>query len=133
MSTSTTDFFMGPIHARSQHVGCHGGIGSYLSHDLLGRPPRAGYLQFLHDNLIMPGSTFGIHQHDRPEDMEEWYYCLEGEGTLILDGQQYPFRPGDLGVCRSGGSHGLVNSGSQALRVLVFMLWKEPSTQSAAS
>ena len=132
MSPSTTAFHPRQTEERSQHLGCHGGISPYLSHDLLGRPPRVGYLQFLHDNLIPPGSTFGVHHHDRPLDMEEWYYCLEGEGTLILDGQEYPFRPGDLGVCRPGGSHGLNNGGSQALRVLVFMLWNGQLAKSPA-
>lgn len=129
MPAATTAFHPRPNGERSRHEGCHGGVGPFLSYDLLGRPPRDGHLQFLHDNIIPPGSTFGMHHHDRPADMEEWYYCLEGEGVLILDGHEHPFRPGDLGVCRSGGSHGLRNDGTQQLRVLVMMLWSARTTR----
>ncbi len=42
------------------------------------------------------------HQHDT---MYEIYYCLEGEATYHVAGEQHPVRPGDFLVVPPGAEH----------------------------
>ena len=114
----TTDY----LKARHLYVEtpCHGGKGPWYFKDLLDGISERNIIQYIHDDILPPGSEFGIHGHqaDGKSD-EEWYLCLSGRGTMILDGKAVPFQPGDINVCRNGGSHGIVNDGDQDLRFLV--------------
>ena len=99
---------------------CHGGKGPWYFKDMLDGISRRDIIQYIHDDILPPGSEFGIHEHASgggPD--EEWYLCLSGRGTMILDGERVPFEPGDINVCRNGGSHGIINDGGQDLRFLV--------------
>jgi mannose-6-phosphate isomerase-like protein (cupin superfamily) len=80
--------------------------------DLPGR-----HLRFLHDDVLPPGTSIGVHRH---QDDEEYYYILEGQGIMTLNGQQLPVGPGDITAVFPGGEHGLENAGTSSLRVLVF-------------
>lgn len=75
-------------------------------------------VKFIHWDVIPPGASIGVHRHDEPE-LEEWYLCLEGQGVMTLDGQEIVMKPGDVSVCRTGGSHGLRNIGEKDLRIIV--------------
>lgn len=99
---------------------CHGGKGSWYIKDLLNGISERNIIQYIHDDILPPGSEFGVHDHpaDGAAD-EEWYLCLSGSGTMILDGESVPFKTGDINVCRNGGSHGIINDGNENLRFLV--------------
>jgi len=99
---------------------CHGGKGSWYYKDMLDGISERDVIQYIHDDILPPGSEFGVHRHGiNGKYDEEWYLCLSGKGTMILDGESVPFEPGDINVCRNGGSHGIVNDGSEDLRFLV--------------
>lgn len=119
---ATSDFLSHHGIPRVTWEKCHGGEGPYFALDLLKGANQTGMLRMFHDNVIPPGTTFGFHTHGGEEPLEEWYVCLEGEGTLNLDGVERPFRSGELGVCRQGGSHGLRNDGPTPMRLLVFFI-----------
>ena len=67
---------------------------------------------------VEPGrDTTEYHRHYHEE---ECIYCLSGRGTLIIEGDRYPFGPGDfLGLPADTAAHGLVNDGSELLTILV--------------
>ena len=114
----TTEFLPARNHERHTEP-CHGGSGPWYFKDLLAGLTDKGVIQYIHDDILPPGSSFGCHAHGAQDHSEEWYLCLSGHGTMILDGCEYPFGPGDANVCRGGGSHGLRNDGPEDLRFLV--------------
>ena len=99
---------------------CHGGKGEFVYKDNLEALSQEDKLciKLINDNVIPPNSSFGIHEHDG-HWFEEWYYCISGKGIMHLDGKDIEMEPGDIAVCRAGGSHGITNNGSEDLHILV--------------
>ena len=97
---------------------CHEGNGTIkfcdISNGLQELTSRC--LNFLHDDILPPGSSIGEHRH---EDDEEYYYILSGSGVMTLDGERYPVTAGDLTAVFPGGTHGLANTGSDDMRIIV--------------
>lgn len=102
---------------------CHDGVGALDAVLAMGKGDGEIGLRYVHDDLLPPGVSIGEHRH---EGTEEVYYVLEGQGRLILDGQEHPVGPGDISLCRSGHSHGLINPGPATLRLLVVCVGKAP-------
>jgi oxalate decarboxylase/phosphoglucose isomerase-like protein (cupin superfamily) len=103
---------------------CHDGIGSLDWTEVLNTedlPGRA--MKFFHDDIIPPGASIGIHVH---ADDEEYYYFLSGEGLMTLDGRTFPVAAGDITAVFPGGSHGLENTGTTDMRIIVVCV--EPQT-----
>jgi len=97
---------------------CHGGQGDVGWTDVLsGSPVEGRRLNFLHDDILKPGVTIGVHKH---EDDEEYYCILSGRGIMTLDGQYYEVGPGDIAAVFPGGTHGLANPSKDDLRIIVF-------------
>jgi len=102
---------------------CHRGRGALDWTEILGNTTQAGRrLAFLHDDILPPGASIGVHRH---ADDEEYYYILEGRGTMTLDGERYPVEAGDVTAIFPGGRHGLENDSEADLRVLVIGLAPE--------
>ncbi len=95
---------------------CHDGIGALQCVLALDGRDGTGNIQFVHDDVIPPGATIGVHCH---EGNEEIYLVLEGRGTMILDGRECQIGPGDISFCASGHSHGLVNDSGEPIRMIV--------------
>ena len=59
---------------------------------------------------------------------EEALYVLAGEGTLRLDGETHPLRPGEYAPfpADDSGAHRVVNDGDDVLRYLVVSTMREP-------
>ena len=101
----------------SEIDGCHGGFGKLNCASLLSEAWKqaGGRFQFVHDDLLEPGTTIAEHLH---EGDEELYIVLEGSGIALLDGERYEVGPGDAYICRSGHTHGIEN-GNAPLRMIV--------------
>ncbi|MBQ6294766.1 MAG: cupin domain-containing protein [Firmicutes bacterium] len=113
----TTDF--AKWKERETEYKCHGGEGPYLITNMI-KDMDKQYVKFIHDDIIPPHSTFGNHFHRSETPVEEFYYCVSGQGSMYLDGEWRDFLPGDISVCRAGGEHGLVNtSETEDLRIIV--------------
>lgn len=96
---------------------CHGGKGAIDWTSVLGGGELAGrHLRFLHDDVLPPGVSIGVHRHEHDE---EYYLILAGTGLMTLDDQALPVQAGDLTAVFPGGRHGLENTGTEDLRVLV--------------
>jgi len=96
---------------------CHDGEGALDCTEVLGHVDLVGRsLRFVHDDILAPGVTIGVHTHT---DDEEVYYILDGTGTMTLDGQTYAVGPGDVTVVFPGGRHSLANTGDTELRMIV--------------
>jgi mannose-6-phosphate isomerase-like protein (cupin superfamily) len=100
----------GPLHK------CHGGQGALdftVAFDSRENPGRQ--IRYIHDDILSPGVSIGEHPHKD----EEHYLVLSGRGTMILDSQRHDIGPGDIASVYPGGTHGLENTGTEDLRVIV--------------
>lgn len=67
---------------------------------------------------VEPGrDTTEYHKHHYEE---ECVYVISGKGTLVIEGEVYPFEAGDfVGFPRNTAAHGIVNDGEDTLVCLV--------------
>ena len=69
-------------------------------------------------NGFEPGQSHPLHAH---EGMDKVYSVVEGEGVFLLEGRELPMRAGDLLVAPEGVPHGVSNTGTGRLLVLVIL------------
>jgi uncharacterized RmlC-like cupin family protein len=98
---------------------CHGGAGALDWTTVLSQHDNPGQvLRFLHDDVLPPGASIGVHTHQH----EEHYYFLAGRGKMSLDGQVFEVKAGDIASVYAGGAHGLLNDSDRDLRLIVIGL-----------
>ncbi len=69
---------------------------------------------------LPPGAVEGDHVHEDDDNYEETsYHFLSGAGAIRIDGGEIPLRPGDAFLIPAGVDHGLRNTGSEDLRLLL--------------
>lgn len=95
---------------------CHDGSGLTRAHLVLQAADSAAGIQLMHDDIIAPGASIGEHPHHNEEEI---YFIAAGQGIFISDGQEQPAAAGDVLLCKSGHSHGIINNSDQDLRLLV--------------
>ena len=100
---------------------CHDGQGLTIARLVLGHADSACGIQFMHDDLLVPGASIGEHPHHQEEEI---YYIVSGRGHFIYDGQKVPAETGAVLVCSPGHSHGIINTSDAELRLLVFNVRK---------
>ncbi|MBR6826007.1 MAG: cupin domain-containing protein [Oscillospiraceae bacterium] len=61
---------------------------------------------------LAPGSSIGVHCH---ETSSEVIYILSGVGTALLEGVEEILYPGQCHYCPKGGTHTLMNKGTEDL------------------
>ncbi len=97
---------------------CHDGLGALdWTNVLAGSDLPQRRLRFVHDNRLAPGVSIGVHAHT---DDEEYYLILSGTGRMTLDGRAHDVGPGDITAVFPGGSHGLENTGTTDMHLIVF-------------
>ncbi|QHT59107.1 cupin domain-containing protein [Paenibacillus lycopersici] len=96
---------------------CHEGTGTLRHITLFDASEFESQLRFLNYTVLPPGTSIGLHKHAQDEEV---YVILEGTGTMTVDGESTPVKPGDVFVNRPWGEHGLVNDSEEELRILVF-------------
>ena len=70
-------------------------------------------------NAFEAGQSHTLHSH---QGMDKVYQVIEGEGMLLLDeGRELAMNAGDLVVAPEGVPHGIRNTGSRRLLVLVIL------------
>jgi glyoxylate utilization-related uncharacterized protein len=97
---------------------CHGGNGSVDWVGVLDEKDLSNRrLRFVHDDILQPGVSVGLHEHI---DDEEYYFIVSGRGTMTLNGDSVEVAAGDIAAVFPGGSHAVENTGSEPMRILVF-------------
>jgi quercetin dioxygenase-like cupin family protein len=69
-------------------------------------------------NAFEAGQAHELHAH---HGMDKMYHVLEGEGLFLLQGSELPMRSGDLLIAPDGIPHGIRNTGTGRLLVLVVL------------
>ncbi|MCK5529566.1 MAG: cupin domain-containing protein [Kiritimatiellae bacterium] len=102
---------------------CHDGKGAIRWLGVLdGNDPGGKILKFVHDDVLPPKTSIGIHTHT---DDQEYYYIISGQGVMTLDGQESEVNAGDITIVFPSGQHGLENRSDEDLRILVFCITAE--------
>jgi mannose-6-phosphate isomerase-like protein (cupin superfamily) len=102
---------------------CEGGLGTIKNITLFGdeaqmpvvgprNPEDNSNFHYVHRTTLPVGMSVGEHPH---EGNEQFYLIIEGEGEVTLCGEQFPVKPWSIALIRSGGSHGIRNTGDVPL------------------
>ncbi len=71
---------------------------------------------------IPPGASEGVHSHPHsgPNAYDEYYYVMDGEGEMTIDGSCVPIQTGDHVHAPLGVAHGVRNSrADKSLRIFL--------------
>lgn len=96
-----------------------GGHGRLENRHILEASELFGSASLLTEFFFDPGDSIGPHVHDGDAEV---YYMLEGELTLVEDGQNFVLRPGDASYAHSGVSHSIENRSDKPARMLALIL-----------
>jgi len=97
-------------------VRAHGGQGQISMKRIFEPDDFEGPWNFVDYAVLPAGTSIGPHRHG---DDEELYLILEGRGQMQLDDEVFEVGPGHVIVNRRNGVHGLQNTGTEPLRILV--------------
>ena len=75
-------------------------------------PEERKNFHYVHRTTLPVGGKVGEHPH---VGNEQFYLVMEGEGIVTLCGEEFPVKPWSIALIRSGGSHGIRNTGSMPL------------------
>ena len=73
---------------------------------------------------LSTGSNEGMHHHSDNEALEEFYYFLEGTGTMWVGNEKFSVTPGDAVLIPQNIDHGFENTGNKKLKLLI--IWGKP-------
>lgn len=93
--------------------GTHKGGGDTIGYSFFSKAP--GLRLIFRKRALKPGS--GIGYHEQKED--EIYYVISGRGIMTLDGKEVEVGPGTAILTRPGSSHGLKQTGTEDLVILI--------------
>ncbi len=112
--------------ARGWHVGfgtaslrsqfAHGGDSPILCDRVLEHGALSA-CRFVDLVEVPVGAEIGLHTHE--DEAEELYVIICGAGSMQLDGNDLVVAGGDVVVNRPGGTHGLRNTGTEPLKLVV--------------
>ncbi len=93
--------------------GTHNGGGQTVGYSFFKKVPNLRLI--FRKRALKPGS--GIGYHEQKED--EIYYVLSGRGVMTLDGKPVEVGPGTAILTRPGSSHGLKQTGTEDLVIMI--------------
>jgi mannose-6-phosphate isomerase-like protein (cupin superfamily) len=93
----------------------HEGTGRIQTTRVLDAEHHSAF-RFIDLTQIPPGCSVGVHTH--AED-EEVYIIISGRGRMTVDGETFEVGPGHVIRNVPGGTHGLINVGSELLTMVV--------------
>lgn len=93
--------------------GTHNGGGQTVGYSFFKNVPKLALV--FRKRALKPGS--GIGYHEQKED--EIYYVLSGHGRMTIDDKPFDVGPGDAILTRPGSSHGLKQTGTDDLVIMI--------------
>lgn len=95
---------------------CHGGDGSVLNYSTFKKQRDGREVDFIDLVVVPPKSSIGRHRHG---DNEEWYVILDGQAEMWVNGRDTTVGSGDIVMNPPFGEHGLVNTSTGNVFLLV--------------
>jgi mannose-6-phosphate isomerase-like protein (cupin superfamily) len=97
----------------AEEPGTHRGGGQTVGYSFFRKAP--GLRLVFRKRALKPGSAIGYHMQKE----DEIYYVLSGRGQMTIDGKTFEVTPGTAVLTRPGSSHGLKQTGSDDLVILI--------------
>jgi mannose-6-phosphate isomerase-like protein (cupin superfamily) len=97
----------------------HAGPGNMAFAGLLNRGAVGPHFNFLHRGEIPVGSGIGHHFHNTVEEM---FVILNGEAQFTINGRTALLEGPVAVVCRTGESHAILNTGTEAVQWMNFQV-----------
>ena len=97
-------------------INAHSGTGDVWTARVADQRSHRGF-NFIDMTEIPPGHSIGMHRHE--QDDEEVYVVVSGSGEMTLGETTFAIHAGDVVVNPPGGTHGLRNTASEVLRIVV--------------
>jgi mannose-6-phosphate isomerase-like protein (cupin superfamily) len=98
---------------RATQPGPHDGGGETVAYSFFAKAP--GLKLVFRKRAFKPGAAIGYHLQKE----DEIYYVLSGRGVMTIDGKSFDVGPGSAILTRPGSSHGLKQTGSEDLVILI--------------
>jgi mannose-6-phosphate isomerase-like protein (cupin superfamily) len=73
---------------------------------------------------LRPGEEIGMEAHD---DGDQFFRFEEGEGKVIINGNEYRVKDGSAAIVPSGAMHNVVNTGKKDLKL--YTIYSPPEHQ----
>ena len=93
--------------------GTHKGGGETIGYSFFANVPQMRLV--FRKRAFKPGSAIGYHEQRE----DEIYYVLSGRGEMTVDGKTFEMTPGTAVLTRPGSSHGLKQTGTEDLVILI--------------
>lgn len=84
----------------------HGGKGNISMNFSFEDFRGIGWWHFFAYAELPIGSDTGYHKH---HDDDEWYFVIDGEATVVIDGERRKIHKGDCVLTLKGSSHAIVD------------------------
>ncbi|MGG9970628.1 cupin domain-containing protein [Ferruginibacter sp. SUN002] len=94
-------------------AGPHSGGGSTKAYKFF-KKEQNSKLQFT-KRILRPGAAIGYHLQKE----EEIYYIISGKGEMMMNGETFNVEEGDAILTHAGSSHGLKQTGSKELVMII--------------
>lgn len=101
-----------------ERFGVRGGAGRAVLCPYV-QPGEMAGVEFVSLVTLDPAASIGEHLHPAEEEL---YLVLEGQGEALLDGERFAVGPRDAFLCKAGHTHGLHNTGAEALTFLAVLV-----------
>jgi mannose-6-phosphate isomerase-like protein (cupin superfamily) len=96
-----------------EQPGTHNGGGRTIGYSFFDGVPNLRLV--FRKRALKPGSAIGYHEQRE----DEIYYVLSGRGEMTIDGKSFEVRAGDAILTRPGSSHGLKQTGTDDLVIMI--------------
>jgi mannose-6-phosphate isomerase-like protein (cupin superfamily) len=91
----------------------HNGIDMSTAYSFFTRAPRLKFA--FRKRVLKPGSSIGYHLQNE----DEVYYIVSGTGMMKMNRDSFAVKAGDGILTRPGNSHGLQQTGTDSLVVII--------------
>lgn len=93
--------------------GPHDGGGASIGYNFFNNV--ANYKTAFRKRILKPGSSIGYHF----QETDEIYYVISGTGMMVINSKNYPVKPGDAILTRTGSSHGIKPDANKQLTLII--------------
>lgn len=64
---------------------------------------------------LLPGEEIGEETH---KDNDQMLYCVQGSGSVVLNGEEAEFKEGDIVLVHAGTLHNFINSSASSMKII---------------
>ncbi len=96
-----------------EEPGPHRGKGTSTGYVFFDKVPGLNFS--FRKRVLHPGASIGYHEQKE----DEVYYIIGGQGKMTINGKEFAAKPGDAFLTRTGSSHGVEQTGSGDLTIII--------------